>query len=164
MPIIRDGKIIEDHWLTIRDEDEIPDAGDIILSPEHALDYVAMGRRHKGRLGARIKSDANPETLGPLLDKIDLIELEFLSFTDGRAYSQATQLRQHLGFKGEIRARGNILVDQLQFMRRCGFDSFEITDKRHFKVWQKTYADLNHAYQRRAQPNDLTGIRKARAG
>ena len=109
------------------------------------------------------KSDANFDDIEPLLPVLDLVELEFPSFTDGRAYSQATQLREQLGFEGEIRARGNILVDQLQFMRHCGFDSFEITDKRHFKVWQETYADLSHAYQRRVQPDDLTGIRKARA-
>jgi len=164
MPIIRDNQIIEDNWKNIRDEDEIPDAGDIILSTDHAFDYVAMGVLHNGRLGVRIRSDANFDGLEALLSALDLVELEFPSFTDGRAYSQATQLRKQLEFEGEIRARGNILVDQLQFMRRCGFDSFEITDKRHFKVWQEKYSDLSHAYQRRTQPDDLTGIRKARAG
>jgi len=168
MPLIKDGQIVDDQWLHIRDEDPLPETGDIILSPDHALDYVAMGARHRGRLGVTIKSDVDLKEIVPLVPNLALIELEFPAFTDGRAYSQATQLREQFGFRGEIRARGNILIDQLQFMRRCGFDSFEITDKRHLKVWLERQpelrCDLDLAYQRRAQPGDLTGIRKARAG
>ena len=57
-----------------------------------------------------------------------VIILDFPAFKDGRAYSQARLLRQRYGYTGEIRARGDILRDQLLFMARCGFDAFEFSD------------------------------------
>ena len=54
-----------------------------------------------------------------------LVVLHFPKFTDGRAYSQARLLRERLGYTGELRATGSVLQDQLPFLLRCGFDSFE---------------------------------------
>ena len=163
MPLIKNNQIIEDLWLALNDDDPIPEAGDILLPLKRVLDFVAHGGRHNGRLAVQVTSDVDVDVLKPVLNRLDLITLEFPAFTDGRAYSQATQLREHLGFDGELRARGNILVDQLQLMARCGIDSFEISDDRHLKVWQESYTDVNHAYQRRSQPGSLTNIRESRA-
>jgi len=69
------------------------------------------------------------ETLGADVPRLDLIALHFPKFSDGRAYSQARLLRGRLGFGGELRATGNVLQDQLPFMLRCGFDSFESDQK-----------------------------------
>jgi uncharacterized protein (DUF934 family) len=63
--------------------------------------------------------------LGPDIDRLELIVLHFPKFTDGRAYSQARLLRGRLGYRGELRATGNVLRDQLPFLLRCGFDSFD---------------------------------------
>jgi len=63
--------------------------------------------------------------LGARLDGVKLVVLNFPKFTDGRAYSQARLLRERLGFKGELRATGAVFRDQVPFMLRCGFDSFE---------------------------------------
>ena len=68
-----------------------------------------------------IANDADPRTV--LLDGVARIDLNFPKFTDGRAYSQAFLLRRRLGFKGEIRATGDVLIDQLVQMQRAGFDS-----------------------------------------
>lgn len=57
------------------------------------------------------------------LDGVDCVELHFPKFTDGRAFSQATLLRRRRGFQGELRATGDVLIDQLLQMQRCGFDS-----------------------------------------
>lgn len=65
------------------------------------------------------------EDLAPHVGRLRLIELRFPKFSDGRAYSQARLLRGRLGYRGELRATGNVLRDQLPFMLRCGFDSFE---------------------------------------
>ena len=59
------------------------------------------------------------------IDRLNLIVLNFPKFTDGRAYSQARLLRERLGYRGELRATGAVLRDQLPFLLRCGFDSFE---------------------------------------
>ena len=71
---------------------------------------------------------ANTDELDALkshLGRLRLIVLDFAKYTDGRAYSQARLLRGRLGYRGELRATGQVLRDQLPFMLRCGFDSFE---------------------------------------
>ena len=75
-----------------------------------------------GRLA--VANDADPRSLD--LNGITRIDLNFPKFTDGRAYSQAFLLRRRLGFKGEIRATGDVLIDQLVQMQRCGFDAAEL--------------------------------------
>ena len=67
-----------------------------------------------------IANDADP--LEVSLDGITRVDLHFPKFTDGRAYSQAFLLRRRLGFQGEIRATGDVLIDQLVQMERTGFD------------------------------------------
>ena len=66
-----------------------------------------------------------PAELKSHLGRLKLIVLHFPKFTDGRAYSQARLLRGRLGYRGELRATGSVLRDQLPFLLRCGFDSFE---------------------------------------
>ncbi|SJZ41533.1 Uncharacterized conserved protein, DUF934 family [Enhydrobacter aerosaccus] len=65
------------------------------------------------------------EALQPHLGGLSLIVLHFPKFSDGRAYSQARLLRERFGYRGELRATGGVLRDQLPFLLRCGFDSFE---------------------------------------
>jgi len=67
--------------------------------------------------------------LGEKLEGVRLIVLDFPKFTDGRAYSQARLLRERLGYDGELRATGAVFLDQLPFLLRCGFDSFESEQK-----------------------------------
>ncbi|OAN60050.1 DUF934 domain-containing protein [Sphingomonas sp. TDK1] len=71
----------------------------------------------------RIESGEDARALLPHLDRIALVEVSFPSFRDGRGYSTARILRES-GYKGELRAQGDVLVDQIPLMRRCGFDSF----------------------------------------
>ena len=71
----------------------------------------------------RIEGGDDVRKLIPHLDRIKLIEISFPRFRDGRGYSAARILREN-GYKGELRAEGDVLVDELLFMRRCGFDSF----------------------------------------
>jgi len=67
--------------------------------------------------------------LGDKLAGIKLVVLHFPKFTDGRAYSQARMLRERLGYSGGLRATGAVFLDQLPFLLRCGFDSFESEQK-----------------------------------
>lgn len=71
----------------------------------------------------RIEAGDDARALVPMLDRLSLIEISFPSFRDGRGYSSARVLRE-AGYTGELRAAGDVLVDQVPFMRRCGFDSF----------------------------------------
>ncbi len=69
----------------------------------------------------RLPNDADP--LAQNLNDVHTIELHFPNFADGRAFSQALMLRRRCGFQGDIRATGDVLVDQLSQMHRCGFSS-----------------------------------------
>jgi len=71
----------------------------------------------------RIEAGEDARALLPHLDRIALVEVSFPSFRDGRGYSAARILRE-AGYTGELRAQGDVLVDQVPFMKRCGFDSF----------------------------------------
>jgi uncharacterized protein (DUF934 family) len=71
----------------------------------------------------RLESDEDARLLLPHLDRLALIEVSFPAFRDGRGYSAGRILRE-AGYTGELRAQGDILIDQLPLMRRCGFDSF----------------------------------------
>jgi uncharacterized protein (DUF934 family) len=71
----------------------------------------------------RLESDEDARALIPFLDRLALIEVAFPAFRDGRGYSTGRILRE-AGYHGELRAAGDVLVDQLSHMRRCGFDAF----------------------------------------
>ncbi|MDG2001823.1 MAG: DUF934 domain-containing protein [Novosphingobium sp.] len=71
----------------------------------------------------RIEPGDDARDLLPHLERIRLVEVNFPAFTDGRGYSAARVLRE-AGYEGELRAVGNVLIDQLSHMRRCGFDAF----------------------------------------
>jgi uncharacterized protein (DUF934 family) len=89
---------------------------------------MALHREDPSRAESPSVALANTDdvlALGPDVNRFNLIMLHFPKFTDGRAYSQARLLRGRLGYRGELRATGNVLRDQLPFLLRCGFDSFE---------------------------------------
>jgi len=71
----------------------------------------------------RIEAGDDVRRLGPVLDRVRLVEIDFPKFRDGRGFSSARILRE-MGYTGEIKATGDVLVDLVWFMRRCGFDSF----------------------------------------
>jgi uncharacterized protein (DUF934 family) len=102
---------------------------------------------HDGRLGAVVPNNVRVESLALYLPRLALVILPFPAFTDGRAYSLARQLREH-GFRGELRATGNILPDQYQFMRQVGFDAFEVSDRFSPEVWLSASRQMSLAYQR----------------
>ena len=83
----------------------------------------------RGAVGVALANTDPVEALAPDVSRLELIALHFPKFSDGRAYSQARLLRGRMGYGGELRATGNVLRDQLPFMLRCGFDSFESDQK-----------------------------------
>jgi uncharacterized protein (DUF934 family) len=87
------------------------------------------------------------QALGDRLAGVNLIVLNFPKFTDGRAYSQARLLRERLGYTGELRATGAVFLDQLPFMLRCGFDSFESEQKGFAEALAKARTLFSVVYQ-----------------
>jgi uncharacterized protein (DUF934 family) len=90
-------------------------------------------------------NDVDPRTLD--LQGVSRIDLHFPKFTDGRAYTQAYMLRRRLGYTGELRATGDVLIDQLLQMRRGGFDSAVLRADQNFEVAVKHATDFRDFYQ-----------------
>ena len=89
--------------------------------PAITLDAFLDGQTNA--TAVRLEAGDDARALLGHLDKLSLVEVSFPSFRDGRGYSAARILREG-GYAGELRAAGDVLVDQLPLMRRCGFDSF----------------------------------------
>ena len=148
---IEDGHMlpVEDPFTYVADDQEIP-PGDVIVSLTR---FEAEGDRllSEGRaVGVRLKSEEEAEVLAYDLPRIAVVALEFPKFRDGRAYSNARVLRERLGFKGELRAVGDVLREQAYFMLRCGFDAFEPADGSQAQQWQAATQRFRHVYQRAA--------------
>ena len=129
MPLIKHDGLAADPWVSLGDDDVLPGNAPIIVSVERwrAERDVLVGRG--GALGIRLAAEDSPAEIAADLERFQLVALDFPKFTDGRAYSTARLLRERYGFKGEVRATGQVLRDQLLFMWRCGFDAFEVAGK-----------------------------------
>ncbi len=153
------GQVIDQSWTVISGDEPLPSHGDIIV-PSNRLPS-----KHKGRLGVNLPNDMPGDLLQSVSCKVDLIILNFPSFSDGRAYSQARLLREHHGFRGELRATGDLLPDQFAFMLEVGFDSFELlTDRFAMSRWSQALQASTLTYHRHLARGEQTAISAARHG
>ncbi len=99
----------------------------------------------------QLANDADPLAIENCLQDVERIDLEFPKFTDGRAYSQAFLLRRRLGFTGDIRATGDVLIDQLVQMQRTGFSSAVLKEGVDASAAQRQFDRFAAYYQGDAQ-------------
>jgi uncharacterized protein (DUF934 family) len=128
MALLRRDRIVTDRWIKLPDEEAIPANGAVIVS-------LDRWRRDRDALldsgcdlGIVLAPDQPPELIADDIARFGVICIGFPKFTDGRGYTHARLLRARYDYTGEIRATGNVLRDQMLFMRRCGIDVFEIPD------------------------------------
>ena len=112
-------------------------------------------------VSVRVEAGDDVRRLAPSLDRIRLIEVDFPKFRDGRGFSSARVLRE-MGYTGEIKATGDVLVDLVYFMRRCGFDSFAPDVPFNDADVQAALTRYPHVYQHAA--DDAVPIWKLRHG
>jgi uncharacterized protein (DUF934 family) len=146
MPLLKGDRFTTDSWIKIEGDAELPPSGDILVPFARLLQNWGEIARHPGLVGVVFPNTERAEALQSFLGRLSLIALPFPAFTDGRAYSIGRQLRD-LGFSGELRAVGNVLPDQLQFMLQVGFDAFEVPDRFLESVWQKAARSMSVTYQ-----------------
>lgn len=147
--LIKNRQIVEDKWIHAEDceaFESLPD-GNIIVS-------VAMWQQHRnkllsraGKVGVLLTPDEEPASIADDLKEIPLIAVSFPKFLDGRGYSSARELRTYYGFRGEVRAVGDVLRDQLFQMERCGFNSFEVREDRSIEDALTAFNDFSTTYQ-----------------
>ena len=149
MKVIKDKRVVEDDWRIVSAEEleqGLP-PGDVLLPADFWLKRREELASRAGQAAVYLQPADEVEPLQPYLDDLPLIALSFPQFKDGRAYSQARLLRDRYGYRGEIRAVGDVLRDQLYFMRRCGIDSFQVREDKDAAAALEGLDDFSLSYQ-----------------
>lgn len=149
MEVISQRQIVTDHWQHIDDEAEmsqLPDGKLIVPLALWNAHKVTLSQR-KEDLGIKLGPEDDVTDIAADLPSLALIALKFPAFRDGRGYSQARILRQQHNYQGELRAVGNVLRDQLMYMERVGFDSFEIDSAQDINDALKAFDEISIKYQ-----------------
>ncbi len=146
--LVEQQQLCDNRWKVLDDQQPIP--------PSHYLLPLArwLAAREIAADGAPfgviIDGDQPLEELAPTLAELPLIAIHFAKFADGRGFSTARLLRGRYGYRGELRACGDIFRDQLFFLQRCGFDSFELPDEAD-QSWLQSLQDFTVSYQAAAR-------------
>ncbi len=148
MALIKDGALADDPFVNLDDDDALPASGPVsVTSARWFADRDAL-IGHDGDIAVRLGNDQDTEAIAADLERIAAIFIEFPSFSDGRGFSQARELREEHGFGGEIRARGHIIRDQYLFLHRCGVDAVEVEGDDALGEWNKAMEEFSTFYQR----------------
>lgn len=124
--LIKNGALkSDDAWVLIADDTaRLPTKAPAIVSLQRYLALRQEGSIEPGSLGVWLNDEQMAEDVAELLDEVALIALHFPKFADGRSFSKARLLRDRFGYQGEIRALGDFLPDQIDYLARCGVDAF----------------------------------------
>jgi uncharacterized protein (DUF934 family) len=169
MPLVNGGKIADDSFVKLAVDTPLPEGGDILVPAERFVGEADALLKRAGKVGVIWPNNRDIAELVPYLGKIATVALVFPTFRDGRAYSQARLLRERYGYRGDLRATGQVLRDQFVFMLRAGFDSFEVkkqadaeafmlTAKRYSVFYQPTGDGRITALHRRMQLRHSEGV------
>ena len=146
MKIIRDRAIVDDDFVHVTDGAEQPaHVKPIVPLADYLKNRETLLARHVAA-GVRVPSDKLPADIRDH-DRLALIAIEFPKFTDGRGYSVARMLRQRHGFRGELRAVGWVLRDQLLYLERCGFNAFELKPGKPLESGLEAFTEFSVTYQ-----------------
>ncbi|MGH8436170.1 MAG: DUF934 domain-containing protein [Pseudomonas sp.] len=157
--IIKNNQVIDETWHLLPKDaslEGLSNCDDLIVPLTLWRDHNHALKARDGGLGVWLDSDEAVEELADDLAHFQVVALNFPVFTDGRHYSSARLLRERYGYKGEVRAIGDVLRDQLFFMRRCGFDAFAVRPDRDPYDALEGLKDFSEFYQNAAdQPLPL---------
>lgn len=147
MRIIKRRAIVEDSFVHVADDQPVPATGDVIVSLTRFNAEKNELLARTGNLGVQLKSDQTAQDVADHLASLALISIEFPKFRDGRGFSTARLLRDRHGYKGEIRAVGHVLREQLFYLTRCGFDAFELAPGKDIDDALSAFEDFKVTYQ-----------------
>lgn len=150
--IIRNGAVVADGWQVLRPTAETPLAPEALPAGQVLVPLAfwvanAEALLVRGDAAPWIAGNEEPATLEPWIGRLALIAVDFPKFTDGRGFSVAFLLRSRFGYRGELRAIGDVLADQLFFMRRVGFDAFAVRADKDIRKALQVLAPFSDTYQ-----------------
>jgi len=166
--IIKNDRIVDDRWDILRlAEGQAADALDLTGEALIVPLPVWLSRREeiiarKQPFGVWLDSSEGPEAIAGDLEHFALIAVNFPKFTDGRGFSIARLLRERYAYRGEIRAIGDVLQDQLFFMKRCGIDAYALREDKNIEKALAGLRAFSESYQAAVdQPQPLFRRRSA---
>lgn len=146
------GFVTDDPWVIETEEQKAGSNEKPIIGMAAFLDAPAADGGSD--IGVLVNPADDVRLLSPYLDRIALIAVAFPAFNDGRAFSHASLLRTRLGFNGEIRAVGDVLIDQVPLMIRCGIESFSVSNATAIKrLGEGRLPGIGNQYQPSAKPS-----------
>jgi uncharacterized protein (DUF934 family) len=146
MPLITVDGFQDDAFAPLADDAPLPDGAVLVSLARFQAERDVLIARN-APIGVRLKSDQSPELLAEDVGRLSLVALEFPKFRDGRAFSWARQLRTRLGFKGQVRAVGDFLYDQIAHQRRVGFDAWEVAEDFTPDTLHRALSEISNVYQ-----------------
>jgi uncharacterized protein (DUF934 family) len=145
--IILDRVIADDLWQLVPEGEALPATGRIIVPLATWLAQHAQLSARAGEVGVWLKPDDEPGQLARDVARLPLIAVQFPQFTDGRGYSIGRLLRERFGYKGELRAIGDVLRDQIFYMASVGFNAFAVKEGKSLDDAMTAFDDFSEAYQ-----------------
>ncbi|MGZ4954040.1 MAG: DUF934 domain-containing protein [Methylobacter sp.] len=147
MQIIKDQQIIDDNWSYVADDADLKNS-DISVSLARWKKDKQQLLQSNGKVGVRIGPADAVEDIAADLKDIQLIELDFPAFADGRIFSHAWLLRGRYNYQGEIRATGHFMPDQVFYLSRVGVNAFSLEKTEDLPVALSTLNDFTVNYQK----------------
>ena len=136
MALWRPDGFAEEYWARLAGDAPAPTQGPVIVSLSRWLEERETLGARTAPVGVAVEAGADAQAHLPDLAARPLVALAFAKFADGRAFSYARLLRDRYGFKGELRATGDVLIDEIPLMLRCGFTAFEVTNEPTIRALQ----------------------------
>ncbi|NHO31652.1 DUF934 domain-containing protein [Acetobacter fallax] len=154
MPLLENGHLVADRWNYATNGQPLG-TGSVIVPLSRLSEGLG---RSMGDLGVVLPVDESISTLRDALPKLSVVVVIFPIFRDGRAFSQARALREHLHFTGEIRASGHVLPDQYEFLVRCGVTTVEVPENADVSAWERALHQFRVAMQPSVMNETPTGF------
>jgi uncharacterized protein (DUF934 family) len=145
--IILDRSIVDDLWHLVPEGEAVPATGKIIVPLAIWLGHQADFSARAGDVGVWLKPNDEPGQLARDVTRLPLIAVSLPQFTDGRGYSIGRLLRERFGYRGELRAIGDVLRDQLFYMASVGFNAFAVQEGKSLEEALTAFDDFSEAYQ-----------------
>ena len=128
MPLWKNGAFIDDTWTIVADDAPVPGEGNAIVSLKRWRDERATLSERNAPLGLLVAPGSIWTDIVADLPRFPVVAVTIPKYADGRAFSIARLLRERDGYKGEIRAMGDYIIDQMPYMKRVGIDAFLVTN------------------------------------
>ena len=164
--LIKNGRIVNDAWKTLTlAEGDTPQSVRLPVGPVLVPLSVWRARRaelihreyeHGWPLGVWLAADEGAETIGHDIDDFTVIAVEFDKFSDGKSYSTASELRGRYGYKGELRAIGDVPGDRLNYRYQVGYDAFAVSDRKNASRNEGTV--LSGWFGKAIEPGELAAV------